>query len=437
MREREARDSTPAFRSTSRGIKPLTLSHSLLSAYSNPKISQKPYHVQKTVDNPDTFPFHKSVSALWEQKWRQPASMGIYPFVDAQVSDFDPIFAALKTSSNDNPTILSDPDAYATPFFPIASSLVARARTLEQSGDTPAARDLYLRAAAVYCTARFPINRSPLSQKAWEAGKAAYMAASPCLSPPNTEVEIPFSHASPAAGESAAAPIPAYLRLPAGEPPSEGWPLTLFICGLHAYRTDHTPRTTAHVRRGCAVLSVEIPGTGDSPASRGDPAEAERLWSSVFEWIAGNAEKYSFDSGKVVARGVSTGGYYAMRIAHTHADKLLAVEWIRAQNHMEYPFALADVLAWKFGYGSVEAYVEGELRKRFSLVENGVFEMESARMLLINGMEDSIFPIEDSEVALRFGRVKEARWVEGRGHMGNPGAEETLLGWIDEVGGGK
>ena len=54
--------------------------------------------------------------------------------------------------------------------------------------------------------------------------------------------------------------------------------------------------------------------------------------------------------------------YYAMRVAHTHSDRLKATiaqgggshgmfdeAWIRAQNHMEYPFALADALAAKLG----------------------------------------------------------------------------------------
>ena len=76
-----------------------------------------------------------------------------------------------------------------------------------------------------------------------------------------------------------------------------------------------------------------------------------------------HASEYSFNTAKIVARGISTGGYYAFRAAHTHADRLFAVvaqgggchhmfdaDWIHAQNQMEYPFALADALAYKFGY---------------------------------------------------------------------------------------
>lgn len=40
-------------------------------------------------------------------------------------------------------------------------------------------------------------------------------------------------------------------------------------------------------------------------------------------------------------------------------------------------------LAQKFGYGKVEDYKEGA-QKRFSLLENGLLEKPSCRLLLIN-----------------------------------------------------
>ena len=95
--------------------------------------------------------------------------------------------------------------------------------------------------------------------------------------------------------------------------------------GWDAYKTDHTPRTQTHVDHGFATLSFEIPGTGDSPAAPNDPTSPDRLMSSILDWVAADAANYSFDLIRIVARGISTGGYYAMRIAHTHADRLFAV----------------------------------------------------------------------------------------------------------------
>lgn len=421
------------------------------------KIVAPPYHVQSTAPElRGGFPYfthHGSVSALWSSKWRPLCAAGIYPFGEGKVSDFDSIFRSLSKISEDDSAILYRPDEYAKPFFPIAQQLMAQSQEAMSKGSTPEARDLFLRAAAVYRIARFPINRSPLSQEAWEKGKVAYEMAGELLDPASLPLEVPFTHVDTSAGDRDVG-IQAYLRMPKGAKPVEGWPVLLFICGLDAYKTDHTPRTQEHVDRGFATLSFEIPGTGDCPAAPNDPTSPDRLISSVIDWVTANASRYEFNLKKVIARGISTGGYYAFRIAHTHADRLLAVvaqgggchhmfdaAWIRAQNQMEYPFALADALAYKFGYRDADPetglfrYV-AEARK-FSLVDSGIVETPSCKLLVINGMEDSIFPIEDSFIVATRGEKKDLIARGDRRHMGNPGAEKLLYEWIDNAVAGK
>ena len=421
------------------------------------KISAPPYHVQSTAEQlKGRFPYfahHESVSNLWAKKWRPPCSHGIYPFTDGDVADFDPIFADLVNRSGDDPAILSRPDDYANVFLPVGEHLASKAADALSQSKPDEALNLYLRSAAVFRIARFPINRSELGQEAWRLGKAAYEQGGKLLDPPSVPVSLPFTHAHVDAGD-AERPIEAYLRLPKSKRPAAGWPVVLFICGLDAYRTDHTPRTQQHVDRGFATLSFEIPGTGDCPAAPNDPTSPDRLMSSIVDWVEANASGYGFDTQKVVARGISTGGYYAFRIAHTHADRLFAVvaqgggchhmfdpDWIRAQDQMEYPFALAEALAWKFGYrdndyaAAVAQYV-AEARK-FSLLEGGLIGTPTCRLLAINGMEDSIFPIEDSLLAAIDGHRKDLVVRGDRPHMGNPGAEEILYQWIDNVRAGK
>ncbi|KAK2603895.1 hypothetical protein QQS21_003930 [Conoideocrella luteorostrata] len=405
------------------------------------------YHAQSSVSNPKSFPFHRSVRATWEEKWKFLAHKGLYPFSDGNGQDFDRVFEKLIEDSGDDPAVFFDPDKYAKPFFPVGEDLVNEAKKAEEAGDRDRARDLFLRAGAVYRIARFPIIRSPLGQKAWELGKEAYLHASPYLASPIHEVSIPHTHASLEAGESDSAQIGAFLRFPEGNKPDNGWPLVLFISGLDAYRTDHSSgpagKLYSHLQHGQAVLIVDIPGTADSPAARNDPESPDRLWSSVLDWVEEHKGHYNIDTSRIAARGISTGGYYAMRIAHTHADRLVAVvaqgggshhmfdlEWIQAQNHMEYPFALADALAYKFGYGDVESYANSNPRARFSLLETGILNRQSARLFLVNGMEDSIFPIEDSLLPLQYGRVKDARFVPGRGHMGAPESEFIIRDWL-------
>ncbi|KAJ3136777.1 hypothetical protein HK100_001281 [Physocladia obscura] len=406
-----------------------------------------PYHVQAAVDNAASFAHHSSVSKLWSTKWRYNCQTGIYPFEQGRVEDFDNVFKNLVAASNDDVDILFNPDAYAKEFFPVAEDLVHRGNEAESKNELDVARDLYLRAAALYRIARFPIVRSPLSQKAWQDGKAAFEKGAKYLDPPNIGVDIPFAHRDATRGDKDA-PIPGYLRVPNGEPPSaNGWPVVLFICGLDAYRTDHTSRYNAHLAAGAAVLSVEIPGTGDSPAAPADATSPDRQFSSVFDWIASAAAAvHRLDSKRVVARAVSMGGYYGFRIAHTHADRLVGAvaqgggchhmfdpAWIAAQNHMEYPFALADALAHKFGYGSVQEYIDAGPRAKFSLEENGILQLESCRLLIVNGTEDSIFPIEDSLLVASRGRVKDVRLLTERAHVGNPGAEAIIYRWIADL----
>ena len=408
------------------------------------------YHVQASIDNLRAFPFHRSVSALWEEKWKKLAMLGLYPFTDGKGEDFEKVFAALIEESGDDTAVLYDPNRYAAPFLPVGEDLVRQAKEAEAASDKDKARELFLRAGAVYRIARFPVIRSPFGKKAWELGREAYLGASPYLSPPNVEVRIPHKHASTEAGESKNDAIAAFLRIPEGdsEKPATGWPLVLFICGLDAYRTDHSAslpygKLASHIGHGQAVLVLDIPGTADCPAARHDPESPDRLWSSVLDWVDEHREVYGFDTSRIAARGISTGGYYAMRIAHTHADRLAAVvaqgggshhmfdpTWIRAQNHMEYPFALAEALAYKFGYADVDSYLAGDAQKRFSLRDGGIFDKPCTRLLVTNGMEDSIFPIEDSMLPLRYGRVKDARFVDDRGHMGFTEGEAVQRDWL-------
>ena len=83
-----------------------------------------PYHVQSTAkDLRSGFPYfshHDSISKLWAEKWRMPCQHGIYPFTDAKVDDFDPVFAELVKTSGDSSSILYRPDDYAKPFLPVA-----------------------------------------------------------------------------------------------------------------------------------------------------------------------------------------------------------------------------------------------------------------------------------------------------------------------------
>lgn len=380
-------------------------------------------------------PHHESIGALWETKWKKPCSIGIYPFFDGKLEDFEPVFGELIRSDLRPPY---DFDAYAAPFFPVASALEQRARAAETSNDLPLASSLHLRAAALYRIARFPIPRSPKQREAWALNKAAYVKGAELLPGKFSDVQIPHAHRV----EGEGATIPVYMRLPESASASNPVPCIVQIFGLDGYRTELTHASNSHLARGWGTIGVEIPGTGDCPALRQDPTSPDRLWSSLFDWMDGREE---LDGNRRVAWGLSTGGYYAMRIAHTHKERLTGVvsqgggchrmfepEWLDKVDHLEYPFDLAECLAEKFGYENVQE-LKKDGRTRFSLVENGILDKPCARLLLANGTNDEIFPIEDSMIPLHHGGVKEARFIPNSMHMGEPAAGPIILKWIEEL----
>lgn len=95
-------------------------------------------------------------------------------------------------------------------------------------------------------------------------------------------------------------------------------------------------------------MVIEIPGTGDHPGDPSDPTSPDRVWDSVFDWVGKQRE---IKQDEVVMWAFSTGGLYAIRVAHTHPHKLKGAvslgggchymfdeRWLSEVNHLEYPF---------------------------------------------------------------------------------------------------
>lgn len=235
-------------------------------------------------------------------------------------------------------------DDYTEAFFPKCESLTREAEAATVSVDVAKASNLYFRIAALYRISRFPIMNSAVKWKAWEAQKDAYAKAVQGWIDPIVEESIPHSAAAGADKLS----IPVYTRIPSTASPQHRVPCILLITGLDGYRTDNTQRTNEFIKRGWACVIVEIPGTADSPADPQDPKSPDRLWDSIFGWMS---RECVFDMSSLVAWGLSAGGYYAVRVAHTHKDRLrgsvaqgaglhhfFSRSWLDAVDDHEYPF---------------------------------------------------------------------------------------------------
>lgn len=336
---------------------------------------------------------------------------------------------------------------------------------------------MYLRACCIYRIARFPyitsfgqINDTE-KWKAWEKQKEVYLKAGQLWDKPLKEINVPFVKRKADQGEGEKIPI--YVRLShsgwcptydaRGKAQREwedsegighgpGVPVVILMTGLDGYRPDNTVRCNEFLARGWAVVVVEIPGTADCPADPADPESPDRLWTSLLMWM----DKYRirsedddslrvFNMNKIMVWGLSAGGYYAVRIAHTHKRNLAGVvaqgagvhyfydeAWLSRVDGHEYPAQLTPAFAMKHGYNSVEEFKTG-VQKKFSLLENGILDKPSTRLLLINGTQDGLMPIEDSMMLMEYGSPKEARFFTGALHMGYPLANSAVYPWMESV----
>ncbi|PMD16032.1 alpha/beta-hydrolase [Hyaloscypha hepaticicola] len=381
---------------------------------------------------------HQGMKQLWESKWKFPCSISVYPFHDGNFEDFEPVFLDLIARNINDGTSTE----YTKAFFLIAASLTKQGDDIQTSNPKQAS-GLYLRAACLYRISRFPyISAFPTVNddtkwEAWTLQKSVYLKAAKTWEQPVTEVVIPHTHKS---GEDRDE-IPMYVRFPKQE--KEGKvPAVLLMTGIDGYRPDNTQRSEEFINRGWAAVIVEIPGTADCPADPKDPEGSERLWNSVLGWMEKDGR---FDMGKILVWGLSSGGYHAVRIAHTHKERLKGViaqgagvheffgkEWIEKADGHEYPFLLSPAMALKHGYMNIEDYKNG-VQKKFSLLELGILEKPSTRLLLINGTHDGLMPIEDSMLLFDHGTPKEARFFDKALHMGYPMANASVYPWMESV----
>ncbi|KAH7018253.1 Alpha/Beta hydrolase protein [Microdochium trichocladiopsis] len=390
-----------------------------------------------------SMPHHQGIKALWETKWKFPCTKSVYPFHDGAYEDFAPVFEHLIAHDINDGT---SPE-YTRAFFPVTEELEAAGDAAVQQGQAEKASELYLRAACVLRIARFPYISAHVSQqedpdkwRAWEWQKKVYMKAAGQLWEPSPVVEVDIPHVY-AANNDLGLSIPAYHGKPVQE-----CPVVILLTGLDGYRPDNTVRCNEFLARGWACVVLEIPGTADCPADPSDPAASERLWDSLFSWMRTSVLQ-KFDMARVLCWGLSAGGYHAIRIAHTHAAQLAGVvaqgagshyffdrEWIEYAEGHEYPFKLAPAMARKHGFDSVEEYKE-KVQGRFSLLANGLLDPQggSARLLLVNGMQDGLMPIEDSMLLFEHGSPKEARFFAAALHMGYPLANSAVYPWMEQV----
>ena len=321
-----------------------------------------------------------------------------------------------------------DREKWAQGFGAAAEPHHAAAIAAEQNGDRDTARREYRAAFGLTRVARYPAPNSPAKLAAYRRSQELYFKLAACNGTNVERIEMPY------VGTGApGARIVGYLYRPQRQAPL---PLIVHWGGIDSFKEDRRPEP--YLAAGFAVLTMDMPGVGDAPLAGSE--QAQELWNGVFDWVAAQPE---FDARRVAIVGASTGGYWATKLAHTHRDRLAAAvnhggpahyafqaDWIARASRGEYPFELAETLACAFGRKTAAEWID--YAPQLSLLEQGVLDRPCAPLLCINGIEDSVFPIEDMYLLLQHGQPKTARFFSG-GHMGHgPGVFPTIVNWLAE-----
>ncbi|RKK85589.1 hypothetical protein BFJ68_g17250 [Fusarium oxysporum] len=366
-------------------------------------------------------PHHESFARLWETRWEPLANNMTYPFLYTDKRDFEEIAQEMTRRDFKEPY---EWNYFASMFDPHASSLYEKAEAAEKAGELEKASEYYLRAANVWFICRYPAILNDIQRNAWERSKVSVLKGLRLRGINMQEVLVPHKHGLEREGNH----IPIWVCLPEGASKENPVPLVFGIGGLDSWRPEMSCFARVFQACGLGMIIAEVPGTGDSPALADDPTSPDRQWSSVLDWIDQNE---AIDSNKVVGWGISTGGYYATRAAYTHHDRFLGLISHGGAAHHAFDLKWLENIDYR-------EFAHREASDRFSLLKDGTLDRpECARLLLVNGTDDGVFPIDDLHLCLEHGPPKEARVFRGKGHMGGKASYGAIISWISRLAGSK
>ena len=318
-----------------------------------------------------------------------------------------------------------DPEPWTAAWGALAEDFADRARV---AGDRTAQHELWLQAYRAAFMGRYPVPNHPLKEQQYARARELFLRATALEDPPLEVVELPF------VGDT----LRFYVTRPADAQSRP--PVAMVWAGIDTWKEEMHGRLGALLRsRGLAVLLVDMPGVGESPVLASP--DAERQWTPIFDWLA---TRDDLDGARCAAVGGSFGGYWAMKLAYTHRDRLrCAVNWgggvhitftpewqQKSRDASSYLMDLMPARARIFGGETFEDYVAR--CPALSLLDQGLLDQPSAPLLLVNGRDDVQNSIDDIYLSLDHGDPKAARVFDG-GHMGEGPVAPTIAGWVTQM----
>jgi alpha-beta hydrolase superfamily lysophospholipase len=340
------------------------------------------------------------------------AQTGAYPALGIQAVDAAEALSRIKSR---------DPDEWAAAWSAVADSYMAKAKA---ASDPKEADANFVRAWRLYYFGQWPAPTSPGKQAAYQKAIDAYLQHARTFDPPLEVVKIPYGDKE----------IIGYLRLPANTP--RPVPLVLAISGLDSRKETVSETYTAAIPEGIAFFAVDSPGTGQAPRKADETAD--QIYSRVLDYLATRPE---VDKNRILVHGQSFGAYWAAKLAHTEARRLVGAvtqsppihrtfqpDFFRARMYTrEYLFDYVPASLFVYGMKSPDELIA--FLPKMSLQAQGLLGKPTAPILVVGGTRDTQVPIDDLELLINSGIEPREAWINpAGGHMGR-----TADTWPDPV----
>ena len=311
----------------------------------------------------------------------------------------------------------------------------AKAKAAEAAGDTETARANYLLAYGFYHVARFPSPIHPDKYAAFMKSIDMYRAAGKYFSPPLEVIDVPF----PAHKADEDDHVTFYIRRNTS---AMKLPVIIRNGGVDTWKEERNDYNQAVIDAGFASINIDGPGVGQAPVPAS--VDAERMYLPMLDWIRTQPD---LDADRVIFVGMSYGGYWATKLAHTYPDRFIgAINWGGGVDHFfsrEWSEKSESASSYLMDLGlararttrdtTYDAYIEKA--KEFSLLKQGILDNPHCPMFIINGRHDEQVPFDDMTMLLEHGEPKAARFFPG-GHMGyGPNTWPTVLNWLKKTAG--
>jgi len=305
----------------------------------------------------------------------------------ADLGEVYKVVAALKARAGEGP-------AWFAEWSAMGQKVARLAEAAEAAGHAATASAAYMRAANYYQTGeRLLQPRNEESQHAYARAVALFkkgIADVPFLA--IEAVEVPFE------GKS----LPGYFVK--SRDASGPLPTLVFFDGLDITKEMQYFRGVPElIKRGLAVLIVDIPGTGESIRFRGMPARYDTnvAGTAAVDYLIARRD---VDKKRLAVMGVSLGGYYAPRAAAFEPRFKACVSWgaiwdyhATWKKRVEKAFQASlsvpgEHIMWVLGVDNIDA----ALKKLEGFRLAGVAEKVQCPYLLTHGERDAQIPMEDA-----------------------------------------